>query len=182
MQDQLIAHPGSEVVMLGVPKWLCDRLLPGSLDLSRVASRELPFDQQGTYIAGWLGQALAAQVERVEAEYAEQDEEAERQDEEAERRLPAFLFAIRRLCLDGDPRPTVCALEEESLTGANAEVRTLAQAAAEIIATVWLDPGPDVSPTPNPPPARGVIVMSAITSIACWAVFVILIGYGRCER
>ena len=135
------AHPGAEIVTVGIPRWLVDRILPGSLNLSRLASRQLAFDLQATFTAGWLGQALAAQVERVEAEYAEQDEEAER-------RLPAFLFAIRRLCIDGDPRPTICALEEESLTGANAEVRTLAQAAAEIIATVWLDPGPDVSPTP----------------------------------
>jgi hypothetical protein len=153
MQDQPIAHPGSEVVTVGLPRWLVDRLLPGSLNLSRSASRSLPFDLQATFTAGWLGQALAAQVERVEAEYAEQDEEAERLDEEAERRLPAFLFAIRRLCTDGDPRPTVCALEEESLTGANAEVRTLAQAAAQIIATVWLDPGDAPSPVHHLPAA-----------------------------
>jgi excisionase family DNA binding protein len=47
---------------------LVDRLLPGSLGLSRHASRQLPFDRQATFTAWWLGQALAQQVDKVEAE------------------------------------------------------------------------------------------------------------------
>jgi hypothetical protein len=40
MQDQPIAHPGAEIVMLGVPRWLVDRLLPG-VGLSEPTNRSI---------------------------------------------------------------------------------------------------------------------------------------------
>jgi hypothetical protein len=134
-----VAHPGSEVVLLGLPRWLLDRLIPGSLGLSRIASRSLPFDQQATFTAGWLGQALAAQVDRVEAEYAEQAGQTEHDEHSA----PALLFALRELVADSDPRPTICRLEEVLLDECETpERRLLATAASEILAGEWVDPGP----------------------------------------
>jgi hypothetical protein len=134
-----IAHPGSEVVMLGVPRWLVDRLLPGSLGLSRIASRSLPFDSQGPFVAGWLGQALSAQVDRVEAEYAEQGGQTEHDEYSA----PALLFALRELICDCDLRAAICRLEEILLDeGETPERRLLARAASEILAREWIDPGP----------------------------------------
>jgi hypothetical protein len=141
-QNQPIAHPGAEIVTVGLPRWLVDRILPGSLNLSRFASRQLAFDQQATYTAGWLGQALAQQVDRVEAEQAGQAEHDEHS-------FPAILFALRELAADSDPRPTVCRLEEAAQAGETAERRCLAHAAAEILASVWLEP--DASPDqPSP--------------------------------
>jgi hypothetical protein len=147
-QDQPIAHPGAEIVMLGVPRWLVDRLLPGSLGLSRHASRALPFDQQATYTAGWLGQALAQQIDKVEAEQDGRTEPDEHAGHD-EHSFPAILFALRWLVADSDPRPTICALEEEAEAGETAEYRCRAQAAAEILAYEWLEP--DTSPDqPSP--------------------------------
>jgi hypothetical protein len=140
--NQPISHPGAEVVTIGIPRWLCDRLIPGSLGLSRIASRSLPFDQQATFCAGWLGQALAQQVDRVEAEQTEGT--ISEQDMAA-----ALLYALELLAADTDPRPTICRLEETVLAEHETpEKRRLARAASEILAAAWIDPGPGLSPTP----------------------------------
>jgi hypothetical protein len=118
-----------------------------------MASRSLAFDQQASYIAGWLGQALAQQIDKVEAEQAGQQSDTlvvaahdrHDADEHDEHSKPAILFALRELVADTDPRPTVCRLEEEVQTGETAQYRAIAQAAAEIHARAWLDP---VAPTP----------------------------------
>jgi hypothetical protein len=115
-----------------------------------MASRSLAFDQQASYIAGWLGQALAQQIDKVEAEQAGQQSDTlvvaahdrHDADEHDEHSMPAILFALRELVADTDPRPTVCRLEEEGQTGETAQYRAIAQAAAEILARAWLDPGP----------------------------------------
>jgi hypothetical protein len=122
--------------MLGVPRWLLDKILPGSAELSGFASRQLPFDKQATFTAGWLGQALAAQIDRVEAEMTEQDEHDEHS-------APALLFALRELAADCDLRPAVCRLEEVLLDdGETPERRLLARATSEILASELIDPGP----------------------------------------
>jgi hypothetical protein len=136
LHSEDIAHPGHEIVTVGLPRWLVDRLIPGSLGLSRHASRQLPLEQQGPFISGWLGQALAQQVDRVEAEQVQAG--VSEQDMAA-----ALLFALERLVADTDPRATICTLEEVLLDeGETPERRELARAASEILARIWIDPGP----------------------------------------